>query len=82
MPGKRPGQFLAGRDAALEEVLEPVKKQLKRERKSGLARKLLHRCASGARVTGNSGLRLQVAQQRALCTCKDPISACWPDWPS
>jgi predicted acylesterase/phospholipase RssA len=65
-------EILAGRDVGPKEALRLVKEDLKKERSFGLARKLLDRYASTPLVLGNSQLRLQLAQQRALCTYKDP----------
>ena len=47
--GQHARAILAGRDAAPDDVLRLVKKELKRERKFGLARKLLDRYASDPR---------------------------------
>ena len=64
--------ILAGERKAPIEVLDLVKKELKKERAFGLARKLLDRCAEDPQVRGNADLRVSIAQQRALCTYKDP----------
>jgi predicted acylesterase/phospholipase RssA len=45
---------------------------LKKERAFGLARKLLDKYADVAAVRSDARVRLKVAQQRALCTYKDP----------
>lgn len=69
LTGKR---ILAGERKTPVEVLDLVKKELKKERAFGLARKLLGRCAEDPQVRGNADLRVKIAQQRALCTYKDP----------
>jgi predicted acylesterase/phospholipase RssA len=46
--------------------------ELKKVRAFGLGRKLLDRYAVDSTVRGNPNLRVKVAQQRALCTYKDP----------
>src|SRR5262245_55159011 len=53
------------------EVL-PIIKVLHRDRKFGLARKLLDRCAEEPDVRTHPALRKAVAQKRALSTYKDP----------
>ncbi|NOT53803.1 MAG: patatin family protein [Deltaproteobacteria bacterium] len=68
---ERAKTILAGQDAAPQEVLGLVKTKLKKERAFGLARKLLDHYASDQRVTADARVRLEVAQQRALCTYKD-----------
>ena len=67
--GKR---ILAGESKTPTEVLDLVKKELKKERAFGLARKLLDQYAEDPQVRGDADLRVKIAQQRALCTYKDP----------
>jgi len=64
-------QVLAGKDMAVAELMDLVG-LLKRERRFGLARKGLARYASLPAVRTSPTLRLKVAQQRSLCTYKDP----------
>lgn len=45
---------------------------LKRERAFGLGRKLLDKYGTDSAVRGDTNLRVKIAQQRALCTYKDP----------
>jgi predicted acylesterase/phospholipase RssA len=70
---QRGERVLAGEDLALPDLLELVN-GLKQERRFGLARKLLDRYAEREEVKGHSDLRIRLkfAQQRALCTYKDP----------
>lgn len=67
--GKR---ILAGERKTPADVLDLVKKHLKKERAFGLARKLLDQYAEDQEVRRNADLRVKIAQQRALCTYKDP----------
>ena len=68
---ERMEQVLAGKDMAVAELMDLVG-LLKRERRFGLARKGLARYASLPAVRTDPALRLKVAQQRSLCTYKDP----------
>jgi predicted acylesterase/phospholipase RssA len=63
--------ILKGKEVAPYELLALVKK-LKKERAFGLGRKLLDQHANDPTVRGDARLRLSMAQQRALCTYKDP----------
>jgi predicted acylesterase/phospholipase RssA len=68
---RKADSILGGESATPQEVLDLVKK-LHRNRKFGLARKVLDRCCGDRRVTGDPKLRLVFAQKRALSTYKDP----------
>jgi len=65
-------EILSGKQVTPRELLDLVKNKLKKERAFGLARKLLHKFAENPTIRGDPALRLQIAQQRALCTYKDP----------
>jgi len=69
---KKSKEILSGKQVTPRELLALVKNNLKKERAFGLARKLLDNYAESPAVRGDPGLRLQIAQQRALCTYKDP----------
>ena len=69
---KKARHILGGADAGPAEVLELVNAQLKRQHAFGLAHKLLDRYAKDPRVGKDSKLKIQMAQQGALCTYKDP----------
>lgn len=68
---KEANDILSGKLSTPDELLKLVK-SLHKDRKFGLARKLLDRYSGDPRVAGDSKLRLQVAQKRALSTYKDP----------
>jgi len=64
-------QILAGRSESASVVLDLVKR-LHRERRFGLARKLLERLSRYSEVTADPELRVAVGQKLALSTYKDP----------
>lgn len=72
-PVLRGERILAGEVVSLNDLLELVK-ALRDERRFGLARKLLDRYAERPEVRQHSdlGVRIKFAQQRSLCTYKDP----------
>jgi predicted acylesterase/phospholipase RssA len=70
-PVKTGKEVLQGRQIAPKELMALVN-ALKRERAFGLGRKLLDRYAEQSAIRGDAALRVRVAQQRALCTYKDP----------
>jgi predicted acylesterase/phospholipase RssA len=63
--------ILRGKQMEPNEVLKLVV-ALKKERAFGLGRKLLDQYAEDSTVRGDANLRVKLAQQRALCTYKDP----------
>lgn len=63
--------ILGGQAATLAEVFGLVT-ELKKERAFGLARKLLDKYAGDPAVRADATARIKLAQQRALCTYKDP----------
>jgi predicted acylesterase/phospholipase RssA len=63
--------ILRGKQVIPGELLRLIK-ELKKERAFGLGRKLLDKYTGDSIVRGDASLRLKVAQQRALCTYKDP----------
>jgi predicted acylesterase/phospholipase RssA len=63
--------ILAGKTATADEISQLVDK-LHRERRFGLARKLLDRLSHFSEVTVDPKLRLRVGQKLALSTYKDP----------
>ena len=68
----RARDIIAGGGETPEQALRLVKEHLKAERKFGVARKLLDLYAKDPGVRRDQQLREKVAQQRALCTYKDP----------
>src|SRR5262245_31157450 len=64
-------QMLRGLRVPAMEVISIVK-VLHGDRKFGLARKILDRCAEDPDVRRNAALRKRIAQKRALSTYKDP----------
>jgi hypothetical protein len=68
---KQGKDVLGGKEMPPAELLVLVQ-SLKAERAFGLARKLLDKYADLPAVRRDAPLRLKVAQQRALCTYKDP----------
>jgi predicted acylesterase/phospholipase RssA len=65
-------EILAGKQVSPGELLDLVKKKLKKERAFGLARKLLDKYASDPHIRSDPNVRVRIAQERALCTYKDP----------
>jgi len=63
--------ILAGRAASPSDVLTLVQ-ALHKERRFGLARRLLDRLSGDPAVVASPAMRLRVAQKRALSTYKDP----------
>ena len=53
-------------------TLLALAKNLKKENRFGLARKLLNRALQDSEIEKDKKLKLEVAQQQALCTYKDP----------
>jgi hypothetical protein len=62
---------LKGQEVSPRQLLDLVG-ELKKERAFGLGRKLLDKHADDPAIRGDPKLRIKVAQQRALCTYKDP----------
>lgn len=62
---------LKGKAVGARELLDLIG-ELKKERAFGLGRKLLDRYAGESAVRSDANLRVKIAQQRALCTYKDP----------
>src|SRR5215472_8827149 len=63
--------ILSGKKVTASQLLDLVVK-LKKERAFDLGRKLLDKHADDPAIRGDPKLRIKVAQQRALCTYKDP----------
>jgi predicted acylesterase/phospholipase RssA len=63
--------ILQGKQATPKELFDVVT-QLKKERVFSLARKLLDKYAGNPAVLADAKARLKLAQQRSLCTYKDP----------
>lgn len=77
MPKKESPNVKAAHDTLRGQSLEPremlkLAKKLKEEKEFGLARRLLSRARLEPSLSGNQKLRLEVYQQSALCTYKDP----------
>ncbi len=68
---KEANDILAGKRSTPDELLKLVS-SLHKNRKFGLARKLLDQYSGDRRVTSDPKLRLKFAQKRALSTYKDP----------
>lgn len=68
---KNAKSILQGKQATPRELFDVVT-QLKKERAFGLARKLLAKYAGDPAVLGDAKARVKLAQQRSLCTYKDP----------
>ena len=62
---------LKGKEVSPRQLLDLVG-ELKKERAFGLGRKLLDKHADDPLIKGDPKLRIKIAQQRALCTYKDP----------
>jgi predicted acylesterase/phospholipase RssA len=64
-------EVLKGKEVNPRQLLDIVG-ELKKERAFGLGRKILDKHAEDPAIRGDPKLRIKVAQQRALCTYKDP----------
>ena len=64
-------EVLTGKELNPRQLLDLVG-ELKKERAFGLGRKILDKRADDPAIRGDPKLRIKVAQQRALCTYKDP----------
>jgi len=77
MPKKESSNVKAAHDTLRGQSLEPgeilkLARQLKEEKEFGLARRLLARARLEPSLNDNQKLRLEIYQQSALCTYKDP----------
>lgn len=63
--------ILDGQPETPEKILTLVK-DLKKEKRFGLSRKLLNRALQDREIENNKNLKLEIEQQFALCTYKDP----------
>jgi predicted acylesterase/phospholipase RssA len=77
MPKKESANARAAHDILRGQSLEPremlkLAKKLKEEKEFGLARRLLARAHAEPSINDDPKLRLEVCQQLALCTYKDP----------
>ena len=54
------------------EMLLALAGKLKKEKRFGLARKLLNRALQDGEIEKDKTLKLKIGQQHALCTYKDP----------
>jgi predicted acylesterase/phospholipase RssA len=70
-PVARAEAILSGQAAAPAEMVDLADRLLK-QRQFGVARRLLDRASADPRITADRGLRVKVAQKRALATYKDP----------
>ena len=63
--------ILEGQQETPEKILA-LAKDLKKEKRFGLGRKLLNRALQDSEIENNKNLKLEIEQQFALCTYKDP----------
>ena len=68
---KKANSILQGNSEKPEELLA-LANNLKKEKRFGLARKLLNRALQDSEIEKDKNLKLKIGQQHALCTYKDP----------
>jgi len=68
---KKANSILQGNSEKPEELLA-LAENLKKEKRFGLARKLLNRALQHGEIEKDKNLKLKIGQQHALCTYKDP----------
>ena len=68
---KKANAILQGNYETPKKLLD-LAERLKKEKRFGLARKLLNRALQDGEIEKDKNLKLKIGQQHALCTYKDP----------